>query len=168
MASDIDFITSYFTEEKISASIMIILGSIYVLSGLFFLFIIKYSFFKGMGIPLLLIGGIQCIMGSTLIIQTSAQISRIEYQLKQDHEKIKSEELPRMKAVQGHFTFYRWLEIIALLIGLFLYIRFFNSTLPFWKGLGLGLLLPAAFLFTLDFMAEKRASSYVDFLSGVF
>lgn len=119
-----------------------------------------------MGIPLLLIGGMQCISGTTVAMRKSNDISRVEYQFNHEPQKIQSEELPRMETVLNHFIFHKWIEVILMLIGVFLFIRFFDSPQPFWKGLGLGLLLPAVILFLLDFIAEKRAVLYVDFLSG--
>jgi hypothetical protein len=53
-------------------------------------------------------------------------------------------------------------------IGLLLFLLFFNSVQTFWKGIGLGLLLPALILFVLDLVAEKRAKQYVNFLLEAF
>jgi hypothetical protein len=159
-----DKISSYFLEEKVSAFILIILGVMYVLSGLFFLCIIKYSLFKGLAIPLVLIGVLQCLAGSTIVSGSSNTIVRVRYLLTHEKEKINSEEIPRMKKVLQQMSVFKWVEVISIFTGLVLILRFHNSAQVFWKGVGLGLLLPFLILFILGFLAEKRAGLYLDFL----
>ncbi|MDF2453074.1 MAG: hypothetical protein K0S26_2578 [Bacteroidota bacterium] len=121
-----------------------------------------------MAIPLLLIGCMQCGAGSVIVMRASKDISRVEYQLVHETQKIKYEELPRMEKVLDNFTLYKYFELVFIVIGLLLFLLFFNSVQTFWKGIGLGLLLPALILFVLDLVAEKRAKQYVNFLLEAF
>ena len=61
--NNVNFIHTYFTEERIESLFFIIIGSIAIALALIFLGIIKYSFFKGLAFPLLFIGIIQIIIG---------------------------------------------------------------------------------------------------------
>lgn len=162
--SDLNFINTYFTEEKISAIVMIILGSISLVLAIFFLLLIKYSFFKGMAFPLLLIGIIQITVGITIVLKTPGDIIRVEYHMNNEPDKLRSEEFPRMEKVQQNFIIYKCIEIALILLGVILIVGFYNSSQTFWKGLGVGLLLQAGLIFTLDLIAEKRAETYVNFL----
>ncbi|MES2566928.1 MAG: hypothetical protein V4565_08685 [Bacteroidota bacterium] len=163
--TDTSFISTYFTEEKISASIMIVIGSVSLILSLFFLLIIKYSFFKGMAFPLLLLGMLQVCVGAYIVGRSPKDIVRVNHQFKMEPQKLKTHELPRMKKVLWNFVIYKWIEVILILIGTILMIAFYKSTQTFWKGFGLGLLLQSGIIFTLDSVAEKRAEHYVNILS---
>ena len=162
-----DFIRIYFTEEKIESIIFVIFGVCAILLALFFWTIIKYSFFNGLAYPLLLIGIIQVIVGTTIIIRSPKDIQRVEKMILETPHKIKTEELPRMKKVMENFKTYKIIELVLLGIGIILFLYFFSSKTPFWKGLGLGLLIQAGIMLALDLLAEDRASKYIDELAKI-
>lgn len=162
-----NFITTYFTEEKIESLFFIIIGLIAVFLALVFLFLIKYSFFKGLAFPLLLIGLIQLIVGTTVYFRSAKDIIRVEQIIKNEPQKIQNEELPRMETVMQNFTIYKIIEIILLLTGGILFAFFYNSSQTFWKGLGLGLIMQAGIMLTLDIVAEKRGKTYIQHLSNL-
>lgn len=164
MNSSPDFITTYFTEEKIESLFFIIIGFVAIALALFFLWIIKYSFFKGMAIPFLLIGSIQLSIGYTIYKRSPDDIYRVEQILKSNHIDLKSTEILRMKSVIQNFTIYKWIEIALIVSGLALIILFHKSPQPFWKGLGLGLLIQASLLLCLDLLATQRAEKYFQIL----
>lgn len=163
---NIDFIKSYFNEEIIESLLFIIIGIISLTLSLFFLFVIKYSFYKGLSYPLLLIGLIQISVGSTVYIRSPKDIIRVENLVKYETKKIKKEEVPRMQNVINNFIIYKWTEIGLIILGGFLFFYLSNSTNPFWKGLGLGLLIQASVMLTLDILAESRAKTYLELLSN--
>ena|ERR1700752_5343415 len=162
-----DFIRIYFTEEKIESIIFVILGICAIALALFFWFIIKYSLFNGIAYPFLLIGIIQVIVGTSIIMRTSKDIERVENMAIHDSVKIKTEELPRMEKVLKDFKTYKIIELLLIVSGLFLYIYFFNAKLPFWKGLGLGLVIQSFIMLALDLLAEDRAAKYIDELRKI-
>lgn len=166
MTPSLNFITTYFTEEKIESLFFIIIGIISISLAFIFWFIIKYSFYNGFAFPLLLVGLIQLVVGTTVYIRSPKDIIRVEKIIKNEPQKIQTEELPRMEIVMKSFSIYKWIEITLILLGLVLFILFYNSPQTFWKGLGLGLLIQASLMLTLDFVAEKRGQTYVQQLSN--
>lgn len=156
------FIETYFTEERIESLFFIIIGSIAILLASFFLLIIKYSFFKGMAVPLIVIGIIQMVVGISIYNRSSKDIERVKYFVKQEPKKIQTEELPRMKKVIKNFIIYKWIEIVLIIASIILLVLFYASPQTYWKGLALGLLIQAIIMFLLDIMAEKRAVVYLE------
>ena len=82
-------------------------------------------------------------------------------------EYIIQNELPRMEIVIKNLIIYKWIEISLMLLGVFLYFCFRYSTQKFWKGLGLGLLIQALIMLSLDFVAERRSVTYLNKLKMV-
>ncbi|MBA4241945.1 MAG: hypothetical protein C0448_14560 [Sphingobacteriaceae bacterium] len=164
MNSSLDFVTNYFSEEKIESLFFIIIGSIAVLLALIFLLIIKYSFFKGMAIPLLLVGTMELIVGSKIYQRTPSDIVRVEQNIKTNTRDLQTIEIPRIEIVLQNFVIYKWIEICLILTSIILILVFYKSPQTFWKGLGLGLLIQACLLLCLNVMAEQRAETYLHFL----
>lgn len=162
METNIDFIKTYFTEEKIESFFFIVIGLISIILSLIFWFVIKYSFYNGLAYPLLIVGIIQLVVGTTVYIRSPKDIVRVEQIIKNEPSKIKTKELPRMEMVMKNFEIYKTIEIGLLVIGLALLILFFKSSQTFWKGVGLGLLIQAALMLILDLLAEDRASKFID------
>ena len=165
--NQLDFIHTYFTEEKIESLFFIIIGSIAIALALIFLGIIKYSFFKGMAYPLLFIGLIQVVVGSIVYLRVPKDIERVEQMASQQPNLIQTTEIPRMETVLQNFTIYKWIEITLIITGIILIIAFYKSPQTFWKGLGLGLLIQSNTMLCLDMMAEHRADIYMQFLFKV-
>jgi hypothetical protein len=162
--NNVNFIQTYFTEERIESLIFIIIGSIAITLTLIFLSIIKYSFFKGLAYPLLFIGIIQIVVGFNIYNRSQKDIIRVEQIVKTSKKQLQTTEIPRMKTVIKNFAIYKWTEIILMLTGIFLITRFYKSPLTFWKGLGLGLLIQAGIMLCLDIIAEHRAEIYLQYL----
>jgi hypothetical protein len=167
MIPSTNFVTTYFTEEKIESILFIIIGITSICLALIFWLIIKYSFYKGLAFPFLLIGLIQVIVGTTVYNRAPRDIIKVEQIIKYDPQKIQTEELPRMDSVMKKFTFYKWIEILMILTGIVLFILFYNSSQTFWKGLGLGLIIQAGLMLPLDIVAEKRGQTYTKSLSDL-
>jgi hypothetical protein len=160
----LDFVQTYFTEEKIESLFFIIIGGIAVILALIFLGIIKYSFFKGMSYPLLFIGLIQIVVGSTVYVRVPKDIERVEQMVSQQPQLLQTIEIPRMETVLQNFTIYKWIEITLIITGIILIIVFYKSPQTFWKGIGLGLLIQATIMLCLDIMAQYRADIYIEHL----
>lgn len=157
---EFDFIKTYFTEEKIESLLFIIIGIIAITSALVFWFIIKYSLYNGMAYPLLIVGLIQLTVGSIVYLKSDKDIERVEYYINHEPDNVKSIELPRMKMVMKNFTIYKIIEMVLLVCGLVLFFHKKTSSVHFWKGLGLGLILQTSIMLTLDIIAEKRGNHY--------
>ena len=167
MPADISFAINYFNEEKITNLIIMIIGIISIVFSLVFLFIIKYSFFKGMAIPLLLIGMIQVTAGTIVYTRTAKDIIRIEEGFKTGITATKNSELIRMKKVDRNFVIYQWIEIALIFTGIILYSIFYRSKLVFWKGLALGLIIQASVILMVDSASKKNAEHYMIFLNAI-
>lgn len=162
---DIQFVEKYFTEEKIESILFIIIGILSISFALIFWLMIKYSFYKGFAYPLLIIGFIQIIVGTTIYFRSPKDIDRVNTIILKTPEKIASEEIPRMGTVLKNFELYKWVEIALIILGSILYIKFYSSSLTFWKGLGLGLTIEATIMLALDLVAKHRATIYLEALS---
>lgn len=125
--------------------IFIITGILAIGFSLFFLGIIKYSFFKGFGIVLLITGSVQIGRGSyTLSTCRNAHFALHANGTVTDEEAFHISEAIRQA---GRFA---WIGAALAAAGIFLYIAFYRSAQTFWKGIGLGMtiqgLLSAALL----------------------
>ena len=167
MNTTINFVNTYFTEEKIESLFILIIGITSIILALIFLSIIKYSFYKGLAFPLLIIGIIQLSVGSIIVKRSPKDIIRVEKIIKESPQKIGTEELPRMEKVIKNFRIYFWIEILFMLTGIIFFIYFYSSKQTFWKGLGLGLLIQATLLLSLDLIAKDRAVKFVDQLTKI-
>lgn len=161
------FIQTYFTEEKIESLFFIVIGSVAIILAIVFLGIIKYSFFKGMAYPLLLIGLIQVIVGSNIYMRTPQDIERVEKIIRNQTQYLQTTEILRVKNVLQNFTIYKWIEITLIILGVILILIFYKSQQPFWKGLGLGLLIQTCIILSLDIIAEHRADIYLRYLMNI-
>lgn len=163
----ISFEESYFKQEQIESLIFIILGILSICLALIFLGIIKYSFFKGMAVPLLLIGLTQLTVGSIVYLRSPEDKYRVTQMLINERSKIKTEEIPRMEKVMQNFTVYKWIEIVLILASIILLIIFYYSPQTYWKGLALGLLIQAIIMLSLDVLAENRGQVYIEQLQKI-
>jgi len=167
MENLIHLIETYFIGERIESVIFIVTGCIALLLASFFLFIIKYSFFKGMAIPFLVIGLLQLSVGINVYNLTLKGIERVSHLMKQDSQKLKTVEIPRMKKVLKNFTIYKWIEISLIACALILFIKFYSSPQTYWKGLALGLLIQTSIMLSLDIVAEQRGEIYFEKLQEI-
>lgn len=110
------------------AWIFIITGTLAVCFALFFLLIIKYSFFKGMAVILLLTGLLQIVYGSRTLNNSPESL-------------LAAEHLKKINSEASNFT---QLSLAILLIGIILLIIFRRSAQRYWKGVGLGMLIQGA------------------------
>jgi hypothetical protein len=153
------FITDYFNAEKFESLFFMGVGTIAIISGIYFWFIVKEPFYKGITIPLILIALIQITVGTTVYFRSPKDILKVENIIKNEYSKIQTEEIPRMNVVMKNFVVYRHVEIALMVLGLLFFCYFPNHT--FWKGLGIGLFIQASLMLSLDYFAEKRGTDYL-------
>ncbi|OAQ38951.1 hypothetical protein A5893_13010 [Pedobacter psychrophilus] len=157
------FITDYFNAEKFESLFFVGIGILAIVSGIYFWFVIKEPFQKGIAIPLILIAFIQITVGAIVYVRSPKDILTVQNIVKIEPEKIQTIEIPRMELVMKNFVVYRYVEIALMLLGLILY--FYFPSISFWKGIGLGLFMQAGFMLLLDFFAEKRGKEYLQHLT---
>ena len=153
---------TYLTEERIENTFFMIVGLITIALAFIFLGIIKYSFFKGMAIPLLVLGIIELSAGAISYNQSQKYSNNIQLLKINNTEEVQAEELKRMQIILKNYTIYSWIELLLICIGLLLFIRFNKSPQTFWKGFGLGLLIQASILFALHLLTEQTGKMYIE------
>lgn len=160
-------IEKYFVAEKSESLIFLIIGILAIVLSIIFFFSLKTNFYKGAAIPLLVVGIIQVIVGYTVYSRSDEQRISNVYAYDMNPGKLKTEELPRMQAVNKRFNLYRWIEIILLVTGLVLILIHKNEiTKNFWAGFGFTLALQAAVMLGADYFAENRAETYTQQLES--
>ena len=159
-------IEKYFTAEKYESVLFVLLGVTAIAFAIYFLLKVKQPFYIGMSFPLIAVALIQIIVGSTVYIRSPKDILRVNEIVQTNRAKIQSEEIARMDVVMKNFNIYRWVEIALLIIGLLLF--FFSQSITIWKGVGVGLTIQAGFMLLLDFFAESRGKSFLEYLHTLY
>ncbi|MES2132999.1 MAG: hypothetical protein V4506_11660 [Bacteroidota bacterium] len=154
-------LTNFVAAQKVESFIFICLGFIAILLSIFFLKIIKYSFFKGLAIILLLAGSWQITQGG----YTLATCQEAHYQINaagsiEDHENQHVEQ--KMITIK----IYESISIVCFAVGIVLFIIFYKSVQTFWKGIGFGLILQGILLFVLFSVTECRLITYKETISN--
>ena len=155
-------ISKYFNAEKYESVLFVLVGIFAILFAAYFLVKVKQPFYIGMAYPLIAIAIIQIVVGTSVYFRSPKDILRVNNIVEHEKSKIFSEEIPRMEVVMKNFVIYRWIEIFLLLVGIIMFFYFEPNTL--WKGVGLGLAIQASFMLLLDFFAESRGKTYLEFL----
>jgi hypothetical protein len=123
------------------------------------------SGFKGMGIPLVLVGLIQVVVGASVGFRTDAQVAGLTAQLERDPAGLAAAERPRMEKVMANFTLYKVVELAVLLGGVALTVLLRRSELAYFAGVGC--VLQGSLMLVLDLFAEHRGAAYLQALGGL-
>ena len=155
-------IEKYFFAEKAESLVFVCIGLAGLLAAIVFFFFIKQTFYKGMAIPFLLIGLMLGVVGYTVYRRSGEDIKRNVYAFDMNPGDLKEKEIPRMKTVMKNFVIYRWVEIVLLATGLFLFFYFRHAAgKEFLRGAGLGLAFMAFLALAADYFAEQRGKEYL-------
>lgn len=153
-------LTAYFTAEKQGGLLLIALAvASLALAG--YLFATK-SLFSAMAWPVLVLGGIELVIGISVASRADAQIAQIAAGLQSTRTVTITTEIERMARVNGTFTLITKVEIALIALSvLFLILQPAPATLG---SMGLGILLQSAILLVFDTFAHHRAVRYVEWL----
>jgi hypothetical protein len=153
-------LTAYFTAEK-QGGLLLVALAIASLALASYLFATK-SAFGAMAWPVLVLGGLELVIGATVASRTPAQVTELETGLQQTRTHTITSEIERMARVNNTFVIVKKVEIGLIAAGiLFLLVRPAPETLG---AIGLGLLLQSAVLLVFDTFAHHRAVHYVEWL----
>jgi hypothetical protein len=153
-------LTAYFTAEKHGGLLLIALA-VASLALAIYLFATK-SLFSAMAWPVLVLGGIELVIGVTVAGRAAAQIAEIEAGLQSKRTVTITAEIERMARVNGTFELIKKIEIALIAVSiLFVIVRPAPETLG---AIGLGVLLQSAVLLVFDTFAHHRALHYVEWL----
>ena len=130
--------------------------------ALYFIFVLKSSFWKGVAAPFIIVALLEFAVGYTIVTRSIIDTARVETFILKEPQSIKTLEIPRMEKVMSNFVIFRYVEIALIILGIALMYSSLNDT--FWRGIGLGLFIQASIVLSLDFFAERRGHIYLEYL----
>ena len=155
-------VIKYFNGEKAESYIFILIGVIALAMALYFIFVLKSSFWKGVAVPFIIVALLEFAVGFTIVTRSPKDTLRVETFILKEPQSIKTLEIPRMEKVMSNFVIFRYVEIALIILGIALMYSSLNDT--FWRGIGLGLFIQASIVLSLDFFAERRGHIYLEYL----
>ncbi|PDS27079.1 hypothetical protein [Flavobacterium branchiophilum] len=155
-------IEKYFNGEKAESLVFIIIGVLALAMALYFIFVLKTSFWKGVAMPFIAVALLEILVGYIVFTRSPEDINRVKTYVEKDPKSVQTQEIPRMEQVMRNFVVFRFVEIALIVFGIVLMYSTKNDT--FWRGLGLGLFLQASMVLSLDFFAERRGHVYINYL----
>lgn len=158
-------VIKYFNGEKAESYLFIIIGIVALVIALYFIFILKTSFWKGVAIPFIAVALLEFIVGYTIVTRSPEDIIRVEQFIQISPQNIGTQEIPRMEKVMNNFVIFRYIEIGLIILGIIMMYSSINDNL--WRGIGLGLFMQASIVLSLDFFAERRGHSYMKYLEEI-
>jgi hypothetical protein len=120
--------------------------------------------FRLMAVPLVVVALMQMVVGFTIYARTDAQVQSLSVLQKNEPAQFQLEEIDRMQTVMTNFKIYKTIEIVLLVFALALIAFLPKSDAA--VGIGLGLLVQAAFTLALDLFAEARGEAYLAALTA--
>jgi len=155
--------SSYFVAEKQESTIFIAVGLLAMGLGVWLW--MNGHRLKSMAYPLVVIALMQIVVGGTVYLRTDSQLSTLSAQLQVNPAALKAAETARMQTVMKHFSIYKAIEMLLLVMGVGM-IAFFQRH-DVAAGIGVGLVVQAAFTLTLDIFAEARGADYLSAVQGI-
>jgi hypothetical protein len=155
--------SDYFVAEKQESVIFVVVGLLAI--GFSLWLWVNGHRLKSMAYPLVVIALMQIVVGSTIYLRTDSQLTTLSTQLQVNPATLKTEETARMETVMKNFSIYKTIEMMLLIIGVGM-IAFFQRY-DVAAGVGVGLVLQAAFTLTLDIFAEARGSDYLSAVQAI-
>jgi hypothetical protein len=149
--------SDYFVAEKQESVIFVVVGLLAI--GFSLWLWMNGHRLKSMAYPLVVIALMQIVVGGTVYLRTDSQVSTLSAQLQVNPAALKAEETARMETVMKNFSIYKSIEMLLLIMGVGM-IAFFQRH-DVAAGIGVGLVLQAAFTLTLDIFAETRGADYL-------
>ena len=149
--------SDYFVAEKQESVIFVVVGLLAI--GFSLWLWMNGHRLKSMAYPLVVIALMQIVVGGTVYLRTDSQVSTLSAQFQVNPAALKAEETARMETVMKNFSIYKSIEMLLLIMGVGM-IAFFQRH-DVAAGIGVGLVLQAAFTLTLDIFAETRGADYL-------
>jgi hypothetical protein len=155
--------SDYFVAEKQESVIFVVVGLLAI--GFSLWLWMNGHRLKYMAYPLVVIALMQIVVGGTVYLRTDSQVSTLSAQLQVNPAALKAEETARMETVMKNFSIYKSIEMLLLIMGVGM-IAFFQRH-DVTAGIGVGLVLQAAFTLTLDIFAETRGADYLSVVQSI-
>jgi glucan phosphoethanolaminetransferase (alkaline phosphatase superfamily) len=154
-------IEQYFSAEKQGSVFFLSVGITAVFAALILFFALKTPFYRGVAIPMIIVGLIAGAIGFTIYKRSDDDRIRNVYAYDLNPDELKQKEYPRMEKVMKSFKIILIAETVLLItaVVVFFYFRT-NTAQQFWSGIGAGLFIMALAALALDISAERRAAVY--------
>ena len=159
----INQMSSYFSAEKQESLIFVAVGLVAI--GISIWLWMNGHRLKSMAYPLVTIALMQIAVGGSVYLRTNTQMSTLSGQLAASPAALKAEETTRMQTVMNNFSIYKAVEMVLLIVGVGMVA--FLQRHDVAAGIGVGLVLQAAFTLTLDIFAEARGADYLSALHSM-
>ena len=159
----INHMSSYFAAEKQESLIFIAVGLLAI--GISAWLWMNGHRLKSMAYPLVVIALMQLAVGASVYLRTDTQSSTLSAQLNANPSALKAEETTRMQTVMKNFSIYKAIEMVLLIVGVGMIAFLQRHDLA--AGIGVGLVLQAAFTLTLDIFAEARGADYLSAIRSI-
>ena len=121
--------------------------------------------YRGMAVPLVLVGLIQVGVGGSVFRRTDAQEAALAAQLESAPATLRAREVPRMERVMANFRIYKIVELCIFAFGVTLTLLFPHQ--DFVYSAGIGCIAQGAFMLVLDLFAEHRGAAYLAMLRSL-
>jgi antitoxin component of MazEF toxin-antitoxin module len=121
--------------------------------------------YRGMIIPLALVGVIQLVVGSTVFLRTDAQSAAVQARVREMPAVTRVDETARMEKVMAAFRLYKVIEIAVLAGGILLAFAFPAGSA--WYAAGIGCIIQGSVMLVLDLFAEARGLAYMATLAQI-
>jgi hypothetical protein len=159
----INHMSSYFAAEKQESLIFIAVGLLAI--GISVWLWMNGHRLKSMAYPLVVVALMQMAVGASVYLRTGTQLSTLSAQLNANPAALKVEETNRMQTVLKNFSIYKAVEMVLLIVGVVMIA--FLQRYDMAAGIGVGLVLQAAFTLTLDIFAEARGADYLSAIGSI-
>lgn len=156
-----DSILKYFNGEKAQCTIGLLVAIVFILVAAYFLWL-QQPFLKGVAYITLLVSVLLGSICAGVVWRTPKDIARVSSFYQSAPEKMRTEELPRMKKVMSSFSVIKKVEIVLVAAGVLMFFFFGKNDLL--RGIGIGLVAMGSLGFLFDHLAEARGKIYFDFL----
>lgn len=113
--------------------------------------------------PLAVIGVVQLAVGAHVMRSADKLRTDAVYAFDLDPNYLRNQEVPRMTRVTKNFVYYTYLEIGIFIMGVvIMWISPSLNANNLWNGLAWGMCIQAFILLVFDFLAAKRAETYLE------
>jgi hypothetical protein len=155
-------LVAYFIGEKRGAQILVVVAVISLAAAI--ALVAMRSRYRGMALPLAVIGLGELALGIGLWARTDAQVAALLDQLTRAPADMARAELARMGPVMRNFGIIKIVELVVLAGGVILA---YTARSDFAFAAGTGCVAQASLLPIFDLFAERRAEYYVEMLRAL-
>lgn len=159
-----DNISNYFSGEKTQCTAGILLALLSILLAAYFIYT-NNILLKGIAVAFILPSLLLLAICVGIVWRTPNDILRVSSYYKSEPSKLQTEELPRMQKVMKTFPIIKTIEVCIFVAGVLLVLFFGKNNLL--AGIGIGLAIQGAALYTFDHFAEARGKVYTYYLSSL-